>query len=167
MSRTRTVGLRLAVTALVAVTAIFALEWFLRQEDAALRDEQLRVALASAKPLPQPPVLGVQTELVWLCAAFDSVPPLVAPVVQILRDGSFAVRKAAPVATLPGPRTVAAIALLLPVKALPDLTAIQRAALLDQLSAIFTARPIASGQVQCAGLAGESADLAALLSWVR
>jgi hypothetical protein len=165
---------RLAAAAVAAIALIAALEVWLRARDA-------RAAPALAAPgtraVPAPSAsrfasigaadLGVDAGEVCLCAAPSHVPAAAQPVLQVLADGSVVLKRPAPLPSSPRRATVATAALLLPTGALADLTPRQRAAVLDQLGALFAARPVAAGRVRLCGVAGDAKAVRRLLEWVR
>jgi hypothetical protein len=88
-------------------------------------------------------------------------------VLQLLREGTFVIRQPAAPATGPGKPVVPLLAILVPVGALIELSAAQRAALLDQLAVLLPDRPVPTARLRLAGVAGETADIETLLGWLR
>jgi hypothetical protein len=162
--------LRLAAAAVAALAFIVGLEVWLRASDA-----RAVPALAAPRPRavpapfaqPRAADLGVDAAEVCLCASLAQVPAAAQPVLQVLADGSVVLRRAAPLSSSPRRAAVATAALLLPAVALADLTPGQRAAVLDQLGALFAARPVAAGRVRLCGVVGDAKAVRRLLEWVR
>jgi hypothetical protein len=105
---------------------------------------------------------------VLLASRAEAFAPDVAPIVQVLADGSLALRRPAPRAQRPeqtsSPDTDAGI--LLPARSLQGLGPDARAALLDVIGQLVAERPVPSARVRAVDVAAV-ADLDGLLSWVR
>ena len=122
---------------------------------------------SAAASRPQVLELSLHAQAVVLCRTLEDVPSDACPVLQLLREGNLVIRRPLPASDAPGRPRVPLLAVLVPSAALLELSATQRAALLDQLAVLMPERPIPVERIQLAGVAGDTADLAALLSWVR
>ncbi len=170
--------LRLVLAFAGALGVIIALEWSLRVRDAraAERSSPQRGAAAAADDpagLADPVdaaesvrELGVIAAGVVLVARGTRAPSAGA-VWQLLPSGRSVVRVPAPPPSAPGRQALAHVAIVLPVDRLSALDPVQRAGLLDLLSALIRERPIGTAQVDLAGIAAAPDDIAALLRWVH
>lgn len=106
---------------------------------------------------------------VLLAAGFSAIAPQTAPVIQVLADGSLALRRPAPLASVPGGVTAGAgdAAIVLPGRSLRGLEPAVRAALLDMIGQLVDTRPVPPGRIRAVDVECRPAELAALLSWVR
>lgn len=163
--------LRLGVAFVIAVVATVALEGWISDADRLARARSPTAPVpslptpAEALRLPLAPVPGQ----VWLATRLEAVAPDVAPVVQVLPDGSLALRRASPLATGPADRghgRAGAVAVLLPQSRLAALDAGQRGALLELVGAWLDERPIPTARLRLVDVAAEPAELAQLLLWV-
>lgn len=167
----RALWTRLLLAMVVALGAIAWLEWSLRAE-AALAAERAAAAGPEPTAAPAEPVaravaeLGLSATVVVLCRAPEQVAEAVA-LWQVAATGAVVLRRPPPLPTAPGRRVVPLVAVVLPADHLDGLDPVQRAGLLDLLSALFAERPVGVGQVRLAGLAGGDAEVAALLRWLR
>lgn len=114
--------------------------------------------------VPLRPVVGA----VHVASRLDAVAPDIAPVLQVLADGSVALRRASPPPTSPqdgaaGPR--GAVAVLLPAAALRRLDGPQRGALLAVVGSWIDERPVPAQRLVFADVEVEPGELAELLSW--
>jgi hypothetical protein len=119
---------------------------------------------AAAVPV-LPPGLRAGKETIRLFADPGAVPADAGPVVQVLADGSIALRRGAVPARAPGQST-SRPAVVLPAFRLAALTPPQRLALLELVAALLEGRPVAAGRVELVGVAAGGGELARLLSWV-
>lgn len=162
---------KLAVVAGIAVVAIVALEWALRQDErrsseAAASESEARRAMADLGTVRPLVPASVRARAVVLCDRPGSVPEAAAEW-QILGDGQCVVRRPLPPPSAPGRIEVPAFAVALPVQSLASLDARTRATLLDFLSVAWSERPVPGERLMLQGIEGEAADRAALLSWLR
>ena len=170
MSGRRVLALRLLAAALAGVVVILGLEWWQRQAEAeaAAKAAQVRSAIAAAASArPEILDLSLRAEAVVLCRTPEDVPADARPVLQLLREGTLVIRQPAAPGAGPGKSVVPLLAILVPVGALIELSAAQRAALLDQLAVLLPDRPVSTARLRLAGVAGEAADIETLLSWLR
>jgi hypothetical protein len=170
MSGRRVLALRLLAAALAGVVVILGLEWWQRaaEAEAAAKAAQVRSAIAAAAAArPQVLDLSLQAESVVLCRVPEDVTEGAKPVLQLLRDGTLVIRQPAAPAAAPGKPVVPLLAIMLPVGSLIELSAVQRAALLDQLAVLLPERPVPTARLRLAGVAGEAADIETLLAWLR
>lgn len=124
-------------------------------------------ALASPRDLHLRPVAGC----VGLAQRAQSLPPDVAPVVEVLADGGLVLRRPPPLPTSPlGPAVVArgglGAVVLLPGGDLDALPPRARAALLGVIGELITARPVPEARLQVLDFRASSATLRRLLSWL-
>jgi len=166
----RSLGARLWLAAILALAVIAALEWSLRARDAraALRaNAEARTAHGSAAPAAEPIApAGFAVEALSLATAGRE--PAAAQIVwQLLPGGRVVVRRAAPPPTTPGLRRFGEAAVVLPSPRLAALDPVQRAGLLDLLSAVLPERPVAAERLRLLGVEAEAGDVAALLRWLR
>jgi hypothetical protein len=163
---------RIGGVGLAAVAAIVALELWLREgersADAAAARQQEReqaasLALGSARPLV---AAGVTARTVVLSDRPGGVPEAAAEW-QLLRDGTWAVRRPVPLPSVPGVVELPAFAVALPTSKLASLDATARASLLDFLSVAWRDRPVSLDRLRLKGVDGEDLDRSALLDWLR
>jgi hypothetical protein len=114
--------------------------------------------------VPLRPVAGA----VHVASRLEAVAPDIAPVLQVLADGSVALRRALPPPTSPqagaaGPR--GAVAVLVPAAALRRLDGPQRGALLAVVGAWIDERPVPPQRLVFPDVQVEAGELAELLSW--
>lgn len=163
--------LRLAVAFVVAVGATVLLQGWISDAD------KLARARSPAAPVPAPPTPAEALRLplapvpgqVWLATRLEAVAPDVAPVVQVLPDGSLALRRASPLAVGPADRghgRAGAVAVLLPSSRLAALDAGQRGALLELVGAWLDERPVPMARLRLVDVVADPAELARLLLWV-
>ncbi|MEQ1634730.1 MAG: hypothetical protein ABL997_20290 [Planctomycetota bacterium] len=167
----RETGAKLLLVAAVAALAMGALEWWMRQRDAAdrTRVEELE-ADAMAKGIEQVASAvqdrGLSVRSIVLCDHHGAVPEAVVEW-QLMADGRLVLRRPPPLPTSPGRIELAAAAIVLPCERLPHLQPFARAVLLDLLSSVWIDRPIAIDRLQLQGITGDPADREALVSWLR
>ncbi len=170
MTATRSLVLRLVAAGGVAVVAIAVLAVTVERRDAAAArraDTRRRVAAVDAAP-PRPGfVLPAIRGRVLLAVRSDSIAPGVAPVVQILADGSAAVRRPAPlpIGPLPGGNGSGEVAILLPAGTLGHLGPAARGTLVELIGQLLPVRPVPSDRVQAVDFAVAAGELSALLAW--
>ncbi|HEX6811015.1 MAG TPA: hypothetical protein VF384_05260 [Planctomycetota bacterium] len=166
----RSLTVRVGLAVLAAALGITALQFCV------VRCES--EAAPKPAPLPAPPrAAGTALRLlpaagtILLATRLQAVPPDVAPVVQILADGSTALRRPAPLST--GPLAVPVTsrdghgaAVLLPTGTLPGLTASARGALVEVLGQLVAERPVPERRFVAGDFPLAAADLANLLRWV-
>lgn len=163
--------LRLGVALVAAVVATVALQGWVTDAD------KLARARSPTAPVPAPPSPAAALRLplspvpgqVWLATRLEAVAPDVAPVVQVLPDGSLALRRAAPLAGEPADRghgRAGAVAVLLPAGRLAALDAAQRGALLELVGAWLDERPVPATRLHLVDVSADAGELARLLAWV-
>ncbi len=162
----RSVLVRVAVALLLAVTAISALVFTLRQQDAEAHGFALRGA-PPGPPFPRTdlPPLGRTAQPVWICSAWAQVPENAAPLLRVLPDGSVAMVRPAPLAQRPGQVAETVPTVLVP-RPLEALNPAQRGALLECLAALVADRPVPTGSVRVAHADGTAVALDRLLDWL-
>ncbi|MFN7588498.1 MAG: hypothetical protein ACK501_12175 [Planctomycetota bacterium] len=138
-------------------------------------DRREKAAQEPSAPAPSPSPLaelGVPLRsvpgAVHVASRLEAVAPDIAPVLQVLADGSVALRRALPAPTSPlagaaGPRGAAAV--LLPAAALRRLDGPQRGALLAVVGAWIDERPVPPQRLLFPDVQVEPGELAELLSW--
>ncbi len=138
-------------------------------------DRREKAAQEPSAPAPSPSPLarlGVPLRsvpgAVHVASRLEAVAPDIAPVLQVLADGSVAMRRALPAPTSPlagaaGPRGAAAV--LLPAAALRRLDGPQRGALLAVVGAWIDERPVPPQRLVFTDVQVEPGELAELLSW--
>jgi len=163
--------LRLGAALAVALVATVALQGWITDADKQARARS-PAAPVQAPPTPAEvlrlPLSSVPGQL-WLATRLEAVAPDVAPVVQVLRDGSLALRRAAPLADNPSDRghgRAGAVAVLLPASRLSALDAAQRGALLELVGAWLDERPVPLARLRLVDVTADPAELARLLAWV-
>ena len=143
----------------------------------------LAVSVAEAEANHEPPkrrelpagptglgfVLAPVRGSVLLAAGLSAVAPQAAPVIQVLADGSLALRRPAPLASVPGGVMAGGgdAAIVLPGRSLRGLDPAVRAALLDMIGQLVSVRPVPPGRIRAVDVECRPGELAALLSWVR
>lgn len=170
MLGTRRLVVRVAVALAAATAGIWALQALVMAEDRRVRDvEAVLPSVPAVSPLAG---LGVRLRpvagAVYVATRLDAIAPDVAPVVQILADGSLALRRPAPLAR--GPLTMAggrdgAVGVVLPAASLAGLDGAQRGALLDLLSIWIDERPLRATRLQFVTVAVAADELDRMLSW--
>jgi hypothetical protein len=163
---------RIGGVGLVAVAAIVAMEFWLREGDRRMdaaaslqlqRDQAATLALGSARPL----LAGGVTARTVILSDRPFVVPEADAEWQLLRDGTWAVRRPVPLPSVPGVSELPAFAVALPTSKLAALDATARAALLDFLSVAWRDRPVSLDRLRLQGVDGADLDRAALLGWLR
>lgn len=168
----RTLALRLLAAAAAAAGGLYALH---RAATASAAEAAAAAASQAAQrrsetapdpvaqlgfPLPSSPAT------ILVASGVDAVAPDAAPVVEVLGDGTLALRR--PAAVLAGPLAPARPAVLVvPKGGLGAWTPAVRGALVAAIGALAAERPVPAGQVQVVDAAIAAADLRALLTWVR
>lgn len=182
---TRSMVIRLAWALLAAVAVIVGLEWWLRASDEPSSPASWNPGLSAARAslstskdsrsaaaglVPGSAArdleLFVAVDRVMLCR-HDNVPATAAPVLALLGDGQLAVWRSPPLPMVPGRPRAALGALALPVSSLGQLTASQRALVLDGLGQMWPDRPVEPARLVLRGVAGSRAEVARLVGWLR
>ena len=165
-ARSPNVGLRLLLAAAAAAVAIVALNQVVgaRERTGALATAPLRAPQAS--PLAGLGFVPVATDgVVLLVSRVDAVPATVAPVLQVLADGTLAVRRAPPLGK--GPLAVAGdVAIVVPRSPLAAWSPAARGALAELLAALVVARPVPRERVRLVDVPFGESELRALLAWL-
>jgi len=162
----RGMALRAAVAVVVAAAGIGALAHSLRETGASSPAQPLRAGPARVPvPVTDVPPLGRIEHAVHVCMDERQVPPDAAPLVRVLRDGSLALVRPAPLAQRPGQsvQTVPAVVLSRPLAALSPA---ERGALLECLGALVPERPVPADAVHVVGDASGARELGRLLPWL-
>lgn len=110
------------------------------------------------------PVAGT----VHVAMRLEAIAPDVAPVVQVLADGSLALRRPPPLAQQPlaSPGGAGgAVAVLVTAPTLAALDAAQRSTLLDLLATWIDERPVPPARLRLVDVTWTAADLGRLLAW--
>lgn len=161
---------RIVMAIVVAAVGIVALQSYVAGADQRRKAAaEPVVSLPSPSPLadlgiPLRPLPGV----VHIASRVEAIPPDVAPVLQVLADGSLVLRRAAPPPVRPelgGHGAGGAGAVVLPFVALRRLDSAQRGALLAVVGAWIDERPVPSRRLVFADVQAEPGELAELLSW--
>ena len=163
----RSLVARLGVALLGAVAGVAMLQHVVVTSD--------RAAAATLPPtLPPPvvsPLLGLGFRLVpiagvvTLVTRMSAIPPDRAPVLQVLDDGSLAVRRPPVVSGAPG-SAWQEVAVVVPAAPLDAWSPMARAALADVLGGCLGARPAPRDRVRIVDAELSSADVVSLLSWL-
>ncbi|MEO6597352.1 MAG: hypothetical protein ABIP94_21625 [Planctomycetota bacterium] len=155
-----------------AALAIVGLDFWVGQSEAARLDSMSsRPAYEYQAPLGLGFVLPPCRGTILLAARAGSIGPDVAPVVQILADGSLVLRRPA---SLPNGPALAAgrtaegfgAAVVLSVTSLDQLTAAARGSLVDLIAQWVEARPVDIGRLRAVDFASSPAELGGLCRWV-
>lgn len=163
--------LRLGAALVVAFVATAALQGWITDAD---KEARARVPAAPVQAPPTPaealrlPLLPVPGQ-VWLATRLEAVAPDVAPVVQVLPDGTLALRRAPRLAVNPsdtGHGRNGAVAVLVPASRLAALDAAQRGALLELVGGWLAERPVPPARLRLVDVSADPAELARLLAWV-
>lgn len=158
---------RLVVALLGAATGVVVLQHAVVASDRA-------ATATSPSALPPPvvsPLLGLGFRLVpiagevTLVTRLSAIPPDRAPVLQVLDDGSLAVRRPPRVSGGPG-GVWQDLAVVVPAAPLDAWSPMARAALADVLGVCLSARPAPRERVRLVDVALTSAEVGALLSWL-
>ena len=170
----RSLAARVVLALLLAGAAIAALQFGVDRRDRQRRSESMRAAGAgaerSAAPSPLQALGFVLQPSAWpvlLASRMQALAPDVAPVVQVLADGTVALRRPAPVpqspaATGSGHR----VGILLPSTELDRLGPAVRGTLVELLAALVVDRPVAADRVQLVDVGAGSFGLGPVLAWV-
>jgi hypothetical protein len=162
----QSLGARLLWAFVAAAATIAGLAFAVRERDA------VRAAERRAVPLPPPPpALGVTLAptqgRVLLASRIEAVAPDVAPVVQVLPNGTAVLRRPAPLALSPlASASDSDAALLLPGRSLAQLEPAVRAAVLDLIGQLVPMRPVPPERLRLVDVEPAGGDLAPLLQWV-
>ena len=159
---------RLLLALLLAAVGIVALQVGVAGGERA----QPAPAATVAPPLVSPLaalgfVLQPAASPVLLCHRLSALAPDVAPVVQVLADGSVALRRPPPLPRGPTSDAGATRAgIVLPVPRLRELGPAARGTLVALLAALALPRPLPTEAVQLVDVDAGANELAAILSWV-
>ena len=184
-------GARLLIALVCAGAAIAGLAWAVEAFEAgpkptlrAERDGPGSFGGDGAPPdampfeLPEPgseDQLGVEVAaLVGALAVsnrLNAVPPDVAPVVEVLPDGTLALRRGVPLAAAPGANRALSqdgygACVVLPGSRLAELTPAARGALCDLLMQWFPERPVPVGRLRSLGVRISGQEWGRLLAWL-
>lgn len=164
-----TVVVRGAIACAVGVAGTCVLWWIVEWRDARdARAARADRAPAAAAPATRPFLRVPATpRRVLLAARLAAVAPDTAPVVEVFADGGAAVRRARPLAQLPGGGEPTDAAIVLPARSLAGLGPDARAVVVDLLGQWIAARPVPGDAVRLIDVRADDPDLAVLLAWVR
>ncbi len=175
MSRWRhSLGARVVLALSLAAAAVAALQYGVDRRDRQRRAGAVRAAGAGVERATAPsPLQALGFALqpsalpVLLASRLQALAPDVAPVVQVLADGSVALRRPAPVLQAPaatgrGNR----VGILLPSTELDRLGPAVRGTLVELLAALVLDRPVAADRVQLVDVGAGSFGLGPVLAWV-
>lgn len=161
---------RLGAAIVLAAVGVVALHSYVEGADRRHKAaHEPSISAPSPSPLAQ---LGVPLRPVGgpvhVASRLEAVAPDIAPVLQVLADGTVALRRALPPPTSPqagaaGPR--GAVAVLVPAVALRRLDGSQRGALLAIVGAWIDERPVPPQRLVFTDVQVEAGELAELLSW--
>lgn len=164
----RGLGARVVTALGAAVAGLVALQYFV------IAGERAAAAAAPAWVPPSPtssplsdlgfrlvPIAGV----VSLATRLSAIPPDQAPVLQVLADGSLALRRPPGVSGAPG-GAWRDLAVVVPNEPLADWSATARGALADVLGACLGARPVLPERVRIVDAPITAADIVSLLAWL-
>lgn len=160
---------RVLLALLGAAVAVVALDLAIRRQDA--KAAVVTTERPGGPPVPPPPgcpVAVVGGEILLACRA-SSIEPAVAPVVQVLADGSVALRRPAPLATGPTGDATTAVrraAIVLPGPSFSQLDPAARGALVGLFGQLVDVRPVPASRFRAVDFALASGELEALLAWV-
>ncbi|MCB9878283.1 MAG: hypothetical protein H6835_11855 [Planctomycetes bacterium] len=179
MSLPGSLAVRLAAALVVAAAAIWLLAvlasgWDRRHPPVQPhRGDRAPVSADGAPVAPRPLrelALQPASERIGLARRLASLPPDVAPVVEVLPDGEVALLRPAPGAAAPdaiGPSPSGLGAgVLVPEVDLDELSPRARAALLGVIGALTRERPVAIGRIEVLDFEATPAALRRLLSWL-
>lgn len=170
----RSLGLRVGLALAVAVVGVVLLDATVRKRDASAAAKAPALASVAAgtgaerETRPGVRVLPVGGTVLLACRV-ESIEPSVAPVVQVLADGSLALRRPAPLATGPAGDPSAAgrrAAIVLPGPALRRLDPAARGALAELVGQLVAVRPVPVGRFVAVDFPLVVGDLEALLAWI-
>lgn len=161
---------RVVVAIVVAAVGVVALQSYV-----AGADQRRKAAAEPVAPLPSPSPLadlGIPLRplpgVVHVASRLDAIAPDVAPVLQVLADGSLVLRRAAPPPARPelgGQGAGGGGAIVLPFASLRRLDGAQRGAMLAVVGAWIDERPVPSQRLVFADVQADAGELAELLSW--
>lgn len=163
----RRLALQLVAASSLGVLGVVVLQHYVQaHERQAGAGSALRLpVVASALP-----ALGFRltptTGAVHLVSRLDAVPPAVQPVLQLLADGSLAVRRPPPVAATPLRRPGAEMAIVVPRQPLAAWSPAARGTLAELLATLVVARPLPREQLRLVDVGFGEAELRMLLDWL-
>jgi hypothetical protein len=171
-SPARTLALRLLAAAAVATGGLFALHRAVSADAAATTAAAAAQAEQRRREVAPDPVeqlgfpLPPSSSPILVASGLQALAPDAAPVVEVLGDGSLALRRpATPFGGPLAPRRAAAI--VVPKGPLAGWTPAARSAFTAAVGALAAERPVPAGQVTVVDVPIAGAELAALLTWVR
>lgn len=160
---------RVLLALLGAAVAVVALDRVIRRQDA--KAAVAPVERPGKPPVPPPPALQVAAvggEVLLACRV-ASIEPSVAPVVQVLADGSVALRRPTPLATGPAGDPMAAVrraAIVVPGPSFAALDPTARGTLVELFGQLVDVRPVPPDRFRAVDFALAKGELEALLAWV-
>lgn len=165
----RSLGVRLTLASLAAVAALVALHGVVAARERQEATKQVAIAAPAPSPLG---ALGFRIAAtagsVLLASRVDALAPAVAPVLQVLADGSLALRRPPPLAAAPGgPSGARPVGVVVPGGPLAAWSPAARGTLVELLGALLLDRPVAQDQVQVVDVPLGEAELRMLLAWVH
>jgi hypothetical protein len=162
---------RIALALSLAVAGLAAMHWQVQAaeaEQAASARARAEQSRAEAEPGPVERLgfpLPASDAPIHVAAAMSALAPDAAPVLEVLADGSLALRRPLPPSR--GPLTAPpARGLLVPNLPTARWSPGARAAFVAAVGALAAARPVPAAQVRVADAPMAPADLQALLAWV-
>jgi hypothetical protein len=170
----RSLAARVGLALLLAAAVIAALQYGVDRRDQQRRAQSMRAAGAGVdRPAAPSPlqalgfVLQPTAAAVLLASRLQALAPDVAPVVQVLADGTVALRRPAPVSQSPAATSAGRrVGILLPTTELDRLGPAVRGTLVELLAALLVDRPVAADRVQLVDVGVGSFGLGPLLAWV-
>lgn len=163
-------ALRIACGLGCAIGALYVLQRAVRTADAraAARAEPAAATVAAPEPRLPPVQVSRAAGRILLASRPEAVPADAAPVVQVLADGSHAIRRPAPLPTRPGlgAGSTAAAAIVLPGRDLRRLDPRARATFAEVVGRLVAERPVPSSRFVTQDFPLAVADLEAVLRWI-
>jgi hypothetical protein len=165
-------GGRVAVALALAAAAIYGLQFVIERRDAKLRSARLAGSAVERPPAASPLqalgfVLRPTSAPVLVATRLQALAPDVAPVLQVLADGSVALRRPGRVAQTPlADGAGGSVGILVPVQDLAQLEPAARGTLVELLAALVVERPVPFDRVRLVDLQASGKGLGPVLAWV-
>jgi hypothetical protein len=159
---------RVVAALVLAAVGVFVLSVVVRNRDA----EAIAASRVEPAVVPPEPPRGLGFLLaptggnVLLASRLAAVATDVAPVVQVLPDGSAVLRRPAPLARGPMSSRSGDAAIVLPGRSLAALGPVARGTIVELLGQLVAARPVPAAVVRPVDLDLQGRDLEVLLAWI-